>query len=92
VQEFVPSSADMQQYIGKFYSDELDVTVETALKGTALEVRAKGVPPLTFQPNRHDFFNNGPTTILFRRNAQGQIESLSVGASRVLNVIFVKQP
>jgi CubicO group peptidase (beta-lactamase class C family) len=92
VQEFVPSSADMQQYIGKFYSDELDVTLEIALKGTALEARAKGVPPATFQPNRRDFFNNGSTTINFRRNAQGQIESLSVGGSRVQNMIFVKQP
>ena len=92
VQEFVPSSADMQQYIGRFYSDEVDVTLEIALKGTALEARAKGVPPLTLQPSRRDFFNNGPTTINFRRNAQGQIESLSVGASRVQNMIFVKQP
>ena len=92
VQEFVPSSADMQQYIGKFYSDELDVTLEIALKGTALEVRAKGVPPGILQPNRRDSFNNGSIAINFRRNAQGQIVSLSVGAGRVQNMIFVKQP
>jgi hypothetical protein len=92
VQEFVLSSADMQQYIGRFYSDELDVIIETAVQGTALEVRAKGVPPATLQASRRDVFNNGTTVIDFRRNAQGQIESLSVGASRVQNLIFVRQP
>jgi hypothetical protein len=92
VQEFVPSSEDMQQYIGKFYSDELDVTIETTLQGAALEVRAKGVPPMTLEPSRRDVFNRGSTSVNFRRNAQGRIESLSLGASRVQNVIFVKQP
>ena len=92
VQEFVPSSADMQQYIGRFYSDELDVTIETVVKGTALEVRAKGVPPATLQASRRDVFNNGTTVIDFRRNAQGQIDALSVGASRLQNLIFVRQP
>lgn len=92
VQEFVPSSADMQQYLGRYYSDELGVTIEIALKGSVLEGRAKDVPPLTLQPNRRDFFNNGSTTVNFRRNSQGQIDSLSVGASRVQNMLFVKQP
>ncbi len=92
VQEFVVAGADMPQYAGRFYNDELDVTFETAWKLASLEVRAKDVPPMTFRPNRPDSFGNGATTINFRRDAQGRIESLSFGGNRVLNVIFVKQP
>lgn len=92
VQEFVSAGADMPQYVGRFYNAELNVTFETAWKLASLEVRAKGVPPMTFQPNRPDSFNNGGTTINFRRDARGQIESLSFGGNRVLNVVFVKQP
>lgn len=92
VQGFVPSSADLQQYIGKFYNDELDVTVEIALNGTNLEARLKGASPTTFRPTRQDSFNNGPMTVDFRRGARGQVEALSYTANRVLNVIFVKQP
>jgi CubicO group peptidase (beta-lactamase class C family) len=92
IEEFVPSSVDMQQYLGRYYSDELGVTLEIALKGSVLEGRVKGVPPLILQPNRRDFFKNSSETVTFRRNAQGQIDSLSVGAARVQNMLFVKQP
>jgi len=90
--DFVPSSADLQQYIGKFYSDELDVTFEIVAESTGLTARARRLPSLTLKPVRSDVFNIGTSLVNFRRNAIGQIEALSYGGGRVLNVIFVKQP
>jgi hypothetical protein len=73
--------------------DGVELFVKDAGGGApAVRSCSKGIPPLTLQPNRRDFFNNGPTIIDFRRNARGQIELLSLGASRVQNMIFVKQP
>jgi CubicO group peptidase (beta-lactamase class C family) len=92
VEDFVLSSADLQQYIGKFYSDELDVTFEIVLKDAGLEARVKGAPAAALRPNRRDVFSNGTAIINFRRNAQGQIEALSFGGGRALNMIFAKQP
>jgi hypothetical protein len=70
----------------------LGVTFEIAVEGTSLKAAIKRLPPMRFQAARSDAFTNGPSLVNFRRNAQGQIEALSYGAGRVLNVLFVKQP
>jgi hypothetical protein len=92
VQDFSVSSADLQQYTGKFYSNELDVTFEIVAQGSGLSARARRLPDVTLQPIRSDVFSFGASLVNFRRNAKGQIEALSYGGGRVLNVIFVKQP
>ncbi|HEY0668015.1 MAG TPA: serine hydrolase domain-containing protein [Sphingobacteriaceae bacterium] len=86
------SVEDAKQYIGSFYSEELDVTYHVTEKNNQLYCSIKGKRPVALTPHSQDLFLMGEATKLnFERNGQRQITGLSVNAGRVTNLKFKRK-
>ncbi|RYZ21002.1 MAG: class A beta-lactamase-related serine hydrolase, partial [Chitinophagaceae bacterium] len=78
---------DAKQYLGSFYSEELDVTYHVTEKNNQLYCSIKSKQPVALLPQSHDLFTMGDVLRLnFERNNQNQITGFSVDAGRVTNL------
>ncbi len=84
---FHPSTAQMAEYPGAYYSEELDATWDLAIKENALYVVGVESP---FSPQEADVFRLGGVVLRFVRDADGQIAGLTVDAGRVRGIGFVR--
>lgn len=83
---------NINQYIGIFYSDELDVTYEVTKISNQLYCRIKSKPPVALQAKSQDLFLMGDDVELkFERDSKNQISGFSVNAGRVTDLKFKRQ-
>jgi len=86
-----PSAETLRSYTGTYTSDEAETELVTAIEkgGLVLKRRPDTTIPLT--PLYADAFS-GPQigTIIFRKNASGQVDALSVVQERVWDLRFKK--
>jgi CubicO group peptidase (beta-lactamase class C family) len=88
----VPLSAgDAGQYAGTFESSELEARYKIEVKDGKPMLRMNWQEPTALQPTVRDEFQ-GPVgeTLVFRRDAKGQITGFDVFAGRVRNISFTK--
>jgi CubicO group peptidase (beta-lactamase class C family) len=87
VQPVHPSAAELGSLAGEYESQEIGSTVTVALKVSNLTLAIGANGPLPLRPTFRDAFMmqspGGSTSILFRRDASGQVTGLSVGDDRV---------
>lgn len=90
-----PSSVELADYAGDYYSDELGVTYKVALEGGKLYVRHenkyKELPTNALEPTLKDTFFIQGVTLNFKRNGQKQVNAFTLDAGRVKNISFVKK-
>ena len=90
-------AGDAKQYLGSFYSEELDITYHVTEKNNQLYCSLKGKQPVTLRPESQDLFTNGDILRLavlrlnFERNNQNQIIGFVVNAGRVTNLKFKRK-
>lgn len=93
-----PTAAQLEEYVGEYYNDELQVTYKVVLeKGklfyrlgygrVANNFRSKG--PLL--PTIKDQFNGGSISIHFIRNGQNRIAEFTLSVGRVKNLQYVRK-
>lgn len=86
------SLKDSKQYLGTFYSEELDVTYYVTEKNSRLYCSIKGKQPIALTTQGHDLFTMGNALKMkFGRNNQNQINGFSVNAGRVTNLKFKRK-
>lgn len=80
-------------YIGKYYSEELETTYEVVLEKDQLVTKHQRNDDMTFRPLMQDvfrmnrwFFDN----LRFERDGNGKISGFRVDNSRVKNLLFTK--
>jgi CubicO group peptidase (beta-lactamase class C family) len=85
------TAAEAAQYAGSFESSELEATYRIEVKDGKLILRMNWEQPATLEPTVRDEFK-GPVgeTLVFRRDAKGQIIGFDVFAGRVRNIYFSK--
>jgi len=92
VEAATPTAAQLAEYAGEYYSAELGATHKLVMKDGRLMLRIgydpEGAP---LEPTVKDEFRAGFLTLKFKRNAQNQVEAMSVGAGRVKNISFVRR-
>jgi CubicO group peptidase (beta-lactamase class C family) len=81
----------LAEYVGTYYSDELDATYTVLVQENRLVLRrvSPAASPLT--PAAVDAFTLGAQTVRFLRGAGGRVEGLAVDAGRVRDIRFVKR-
>jgi CubicO group peptidase (beta-lactamase class C family) len=89
-----PAAADLSQYVGRYYSPELETTYAVALEGSRLVARHRrhGAIPLT--PLERDAFRGGAwyfSRVRFERGAGGRVGGLLVSGGRVRDLRFDRQ-
>ena len=83
------SSLNLEDYIGKFYSEELDVTYSLFLEEGALKVKVANYDPLELKLYEIDAFTSDGNLIRFNRES-GIIRGFELDAGRVTNLKFKK--
>jgi len=79
----------LEEYQGKFYSDELDVNYLLSIIDGKLSASAGNNNTWALEPRENDKFSAW-FTLNFERDASGSISGFSVDAGRVQNLKFVK--
>ncbi len=91
------ATKEVEQFVGEYYSEELDVTYELFLNGDALILKmGEAIPRQLFPPGESVVWNSKDMVfvkfgeIIFRRNSSGDVVGLAIGDSRVRGVNFVR--
>jgi hypothetical protein len=78
----------MQEYVGEYYSDEVQVKISIAMKGKALVLRETRHNADTLVATYKDGFYYWRGTVYFERDKRKKITSLDISLPRARNVNF----
>ena len=83
---------DLASYVGRYFSDEAEVTYEVALDGDTVVIRRRPDSVIRLRPTEKDEFAGGPGSFKFLRSPDGAINELSLRGSRVFDLRFKRLP
>lgn len=85
--------AEMNDYVGSYYSPEIDSVYNVKMDGGRLIMTRKKNDPITLDPAFEDAFVTAPSfgVIRFDRDQQSHITGFRLFAGRIRNFQFVKQ-
>ena len=87
-----PDPAQLEEYTGRYYSDELDVTYELLVKDKQLAAQLKYMEEsISLEPTVKDEFTFPGGMVKFIRDEEGRVSGFNVAAGRVKNIGFVKK-
>jgi CubicO group peptidase (beta-lactamase class C family) len=95
--------ADPTEYVGRYYSDEIDTTYEIKLTGSSLKITRPRYDPTDLTPLAPDKFKISNfsvvltlATVQFSRDAGGKINGFRMddvsGGNRLTNFPFIRRP
>jgi CubicO group peptidase (beta-lactamase class C family) len=97
---FAPTS--LTDYLGRYYSDELDVTYEVVMSGSSLAITRRKYGSASLTPASADKFTTNFSVVLsvatvhFSRDAQAKVDGFYIddtsGADRLRHLRFNKMP
>lgn len=91
VAEWSPSVAELQEFAGRYSSDEAEVTFTIAVReGRLVRIDRYG-QTANLIPSYKDAFAQGGVLVTFRRNAAGRVIGMSLGLGRVRDLRFERQ-
>jgi len=86
-----PGSQKMEDFEGRFYSDELDATWTLAIRDGQLTTRVLNDPPMVFSPLKTDWFLGDNGMVLRFERESGTVKRVFVQAGRVTNLMFERR-
>ena len=91
IEAFEPTPAQLAEFVGAYYSDELDVTYQLTVKEGKLTVEV-GSQTRPLAPAYRDAFQGpGGGLFEFARDARGRVTGFTVQAGRVRNIRFARK-
>ncbi len=91
VEAFEPTAAQIGEFVGAYFSDELDVTYQLTVNERKLTVEVKNQSRPLAPAYRNAFQGPGGGLLEFTRDAQGRVTGFTVQAGRVRNIHFVRE-
>ena len=97
VVRWLPTAAELDAYVGTYWSEELGVSYELIVDhaAKALTLRRRKFDDLTFVPLAKDVFGRSSlqfgTVIAFDREKKGRIGGLLLTAGRIRNLRFIRR-
>ena len=88
---FRPDAAQLREFAGDYFSEELGVTYTCYVEGDQLKVRFRPAQRFTLEPVFKDAFEGEGNTIRFTRSPNGAVDGLRIYAGRARNVLFVRR-
>ena len=89
-----PSEEDVAQYLGRYFSEELETFYEIARNEEGkLVLQHRRLPDIPLNAEKADLFNGGfpVTEITFMRNEAGIVTGFQASSGRSFGILFVKQ-
>jgi hypothetical protein len=92
IEPFEPTEAELKEYAGTYYSEELDVRYRFMVRDGKLYLSFRNFPKDPFNPLIRDVFRlyGGFIRLNFQRNEQGRISGFLVNTGRVVDLRFEK--
>jgi len=90
VEPFEPAEAQLKEYAGSYYSDELDTRYDLELRSGSLWFGAGHNEEVRAVPQKKDFFSAESGQIEFERDKKGRVTGFRISTGRVLNLKFVR--
>ncbi len=92
IEPFEPTEADLKEYAGTYYSEELDVKYRFMVRDGKLYIRFRNFPKDPLNPLIRDTFSHTESHIRlnFQRNGQGKVSGILVNTGRVVDLMFKK--
>ena len=86
------SPAQLAEYVGRYYSDELDANYTLSIAGNKLVARKKVGDELILSPQFADVFGNSDKgiSIKFSRGQNGRVTGFLLNTSRIKRLVFRK--
>jgi hypothetical protein len=86
-----PTTAQLQELVGTYASDEAETTMSAVLDGGVLVLKRRPDTVIRLTPIYQDAFSGGGLgTVIFRRNA-GRVSEMSISQDRVWDLRFVRR-
>jgi CubicO group peptidase (beta-lactamase class C family) len=85
-----PTPDQLIDYVGNYYSDELQVTYELVLEGDGLHCKYRNAPRGAMKPGSRDVFRLPQATLSFARDDQDVVSGFTLSAERARNLAFAK--
>jgi hypothetical protein len=85
------TSAQLKEYAGEYYNDELPVTYKLTVEKGSLFFKHKNAPKDALKAMDRDKFTVGWFNIEFVRDKRKRIKGFVLGAGRAANIEFVKK-
>jgi len=89
IQPVSPTPTQLAEYVGDYYSDELQFTYKLALEDGKLFFRQRNAPKKPLSPTLRGMFKVGYATIHFIRDRQNKISGFTLSTERARNIRFV---
>jgi CubicO group peptidase (beta-lactamase class C family) len=92
IEAFAPTPAQLADFAGSYYSEELDATYLLSLEGGTLQAVNRDERKRPLLPSYTDSFSMmGGAQLEFQRDAQGRPSGFALHAGRIRNVRFVRK-
>jgi hypothetical protein len=88
---FKPDAAQLNEFAGDYFSEELGVTYTCYVEDGLLKVRFRPAQRFTLEPAFKDAFEADSNTIRFTRLPGGAVDGLRIYAGRARHVHFVRR-
>jgi CubicO group peptidase (beta-lactamase class C family) len=88
---FKPDAAQLGEFAGDYFSEELAVTYTIYVEDGLLKVRFRPAQRFTLEPAFKDAFEGDSNTIRFTRSPGGAVDGLRIYAGRARHVRFVRR-
>lgn len=85
------TAAQLQEYVGDYYSDELDAVWSIKLEGESLTSRIRYHPARRLTAVSRDQFSLATATLAFVRSSQNKVVAFTLDAGRAKDLRFVKR-
>jgi hypothetical protein len=90
---FSPTPAELNAFVGEYYSPDAEVTFNVAVEEGRLVIRRRPASRLQLTPSAVDQFSGGGfQSVRFIRDAAGRVTQLSVRQDRVFDLRFDRVP
>jgi len=86
--EVEPTLADLQGYVGHYWSEELGVEYEAALEEDRLFFTNRKMGQSFLNPTFADGFSMSGSGVIFTRNPQAEVDGFTISSGRVWKVRF----
>ena len=93
VSAFAPTAAQLAEFAGTYYAEELDATYQITADSSGLAVGLHGRSLAHVTPTYADAFGGEQgESFLFLRDRKGRVTGFTVQAGRVRNIAFARRP
>lgn len=89
--EWIPTAAELNAFVGNWYSDEAGATFSVAMEGNSLFLVQRPSTRIPIRPLYKGYFKAQGYVLWATHDARGKIEKLHLGGSRMRDMPFTRQ-